>query len=65
LPVRIKEIEAAIAKAEAELSNPALYNGNADLFAKLTSEIEAGLIEKNTAEERWLELAIMVEELSA
>jgi ATP-binding cassette subfamily F protein uup len=65
LPVRIKEIEAAIAKAETELSNPALYNGNPDLFAKLTSEIEAGLIEKNAAEERWLELAIMVEELSA
>jgi ABC transport system ATP-binding/permease protein len=65
LPQRIKEIEAAIAKAEAELSDPALYTGNPDRFAKLTKEIEAANIEKDAAEERWLDLAMMVEELSA
>jgi len=63
LPKRIEEIEAAIIKAESELSYPALYASNPDRFAALTAEIEATQSEKETAEERWLALAMMVEEL--
>ena len=63
LPKRIQEIEAAITNAESELSDPALYASKPDRFAALTAKIEAAQAEKEAAEERWLELATMVEEL--
>jgi ABC transport system ATP-binding/permease protein len=63
LPGRIAEIEAAIAKAEAELSDASLYARNPARFAVLTGQIDAARAEKEAAEERWLELAMMVEEL--
>jgi ATP-binding cassette subfamily F protein uup len=65
LPGRIAEIEAVIAKAEAELSDATLYTRNPARFAKLTGQIDAARKEKDTAEERWLELAMMVEELQS
>jgi ABC transport system ATP-binding/permease protein len=64
LPARIAEIEAAIAKAEAELSDAGLYTRNPARFAELTRQIDAARIEKDAAEERWLELAMAVEEMS-
>ena len=65
LPARIEEIDAAIAKAEAELSDASLYARNPDRFATLTAEIDKARSEKEAAEERWLELAEMVETLGA
>ncbi|MGL5836920.1 MAG: ABC-F family ATP-binding cassette domain-containing protein [Sphingorhabdus sp.] len=61
LPGRVEEIGAAIAKAEIELSDPALYTRDPGRFADLTAEIDRLRAEKDAAEERWLMLAEMVE----
>ncbi len=65
LPKRIEEIEAAIARDEAALSDPDLYAKNPARFAELSAAIEKARTEKDAAEERWLELAEMVEALGA
>lgn len=64
LPAQIAEIDAAIAKAETELADPTLYGRNPDRFAKLTHMVETARAEKDTAEERWLELAMQIETLT-
>lgn len=64
LPKRIEEIDAAIAKAEAELADASLYTRNPNRFSELTSNIDALRGEKDAAEERWLLLAEMVEGLA-
>ena len=62
LPKRISEIDAEIAAAEKEMSDPALYVQKPARFAELTAKTESLRAEKDAAEERWLELAMMVEE---
>jgi ABC transport system ATP-binding/permease protein len=64
LPSRINEIDAGIAKAEAELGDASLYARNPNRFAELTGQIEALRAEKEAVEERWLEVAEMVEALA-
>ena len=64
LPQRIEEMEAAIARDEAQLADPDLYNSNPDRFAALTASIAKLRDEKDAAEERWLELAEMAEALA-
>ena len=61
LPGRIAEIAAQIARDEAALHDPALYTRDPAKFAALTKAIEAARAEKDAAEERWLELAELVE----
>ncbi|MEQ1494748.1 MAG: ABC-F family ATP-binding cassette domain-containing protein [Novosphingobium sp.] len=61
LPARIEEIAAQIARDEAALHDPALYTRDPAKFAALTKAIEAARAEKDAAEERWLELAELVE----
>ena len=61
LPARIEELLAAIVRDEAALADPALYTRDPAKFAALTEAIEAARIEKDAAEERWLELAELVE----
>jgi ATP-binding cassette subfamily F protein uup len=61
LPARIEEIEAEIARDEAALHDATLYARDPAKFAALTKAIEAARAEKDAAEERWLELAEMVE----
>src|SRR5690606_25137481 len=63
LPGRIEAIEAAIARDEAALSDGDLYTKNPERFAALSAAIEKARAEKDAAEERWLELAEMVEAL--
>jgi ATP-binding cassette subfamily F protein uup len=63
LPTRIEEIEAAIARDEAALSDPDLYARDPKRFAALTAAIDAARAEKDAAELRWLELAERVEAL--
>jgi ABC transport system ATP-binding/permease protein len=63
LPKRIDEIEAAIARDEAELSDATLYARDPVRFADLTKAIDAARHEKDAAEERWLALAERVEAL--
>ena len=65
LPKRIEEIETAIARDEAALSDPDLYAKNPDRFAALTKAIEQARADKDAAEERWLELAELAETLKS
>lgn len=62
LPARIAEIDTEIAAAETEMGSPTLYTQNPARFAELTAKTEKLRAEKDAAEERWLELAMMVEE---
>jgi ATP-binding cassette subfamily F protein uup len=62
LPKRITDIDIEIAAVEEEMSDPALYTQKPARFAELTSKIEGLRAEKDAAEERWLELAMMVED---
>ena len=64
LPKRIEEIEAAIARDEAALSDPDFYTRDPKGFAALTAAIEKARAERDAAEERWLELAEEVEALA-
>jgi ATP-binding cassette subfamily F protein uup len=61
LPKRITEIEAAIVRDEAALSDASLYVKDPAKFDALTKAIEQARAEKDAAEERWLELAERVE----
>ncbi len=61
LPGRIEEIIAQITRDEAALHDPALYTRDPAKFAALTKAIDAARAEKDAAEERWLELAELVE----
>ncbi|MBN8808478.1 MAG: ATP-binding cassette domain-containing protein [Sphingomonas sp.] len=63
LPGRIEAIEAAIARDEAALHDPALYTRDPAKFAALTEAIATARAEKDAAELRWLELAEQVEAL--
>ncbi len=63
LPKRIEEIDAAIARDEAVLADPALYTRDPAKFAALSEGIARLREEKDAAEMRWLELAEMVEGL--
>ena len=65
LPGRIEEIEAAIARDETALHDPALYAADPKRFAALTKAIDIARAEKDAAEERWLTLAEMAEGLGA
>jgi ATP-binding cassette subfamily F protein uup len=62
LPNRITDIDVEIAAAEMEMSDPALYTQKPARFAELTTKTESLRAEKDAAEERWLELAMMVED---
>ena len=61
LPKRIEELEAAIARGETLLSDPDLYTADPQKFANISKGVENARAEKDTAEERWLELAELVE----
>ncbi|MGB7373230.1 ABC-F family ATP-binding cassette domain-containing protein [Pontixanthobacter sp.] len=61
LPARIAELDAAIAKGEAILADPDLYTSDPQKFANINKGLENAHAEKDAAEERWLELAEMVE----
>ncbi len=61
LPGRIEELAAAITRDEGALHDPDLYTRDPAKFASLTKAIEIARAEKDAAEERWLELAELVE----
>ena len=61
LPARIEELETAITKGEAILSDPDLYASDPQKFANIMQGVENARAEKEAAEERWLELAELVE----
>ena len=61
LPKRIEELDAAIARDEAALADPALYTRDPKRFAALSEAVTKARSEKEAAEERWLELAEQAE----
>jgi ATP-binding cassette subfamily F protein uup len=61
LPLRIEELDAMIARGELALGDPELYSRDPDKFARVTAALDQVRQEKEQAEERWLELAEMVE----
>ena len=61
LPARIEELDAAIAKGETILSDPDLFTQDPKKFTAISQGIDNARAEKLAAEERWLELAEMVE----
>jgi len=63
LPGRVEELEAIIARDETALMDADLYTRDPERFATLTASIVKARAEKDAAEERWLEVAEMVEEL--
>ncbi len=61
LPGRIEELEAEIARHEAAMADPDLYARDPAKFAALSDAIAKARAEKEASEERWLELAELVE----
>jgi ATP-binding cassette subfamily F protein uup len=64
LPGEIERIGSEIAATEDALHDPELYATNPARFAELTRRLETLRSDKHAAEERWLEVAEMAEELS-
>jgi ATP-binding cassette subfamily F protein uup len=64
LPGEIERIEREIAAAEVALHDPDLFAQSPVKFAALTAELTRLRTEKDAAEERWLEVAAMAEELA-
>lgn len=64
LPDTIADLEAKLAKLQAELNDPALYASNPEKFDKLTAAIAKHHGELEAAEEQWLELEMLQEELA-
>jgi ATP-binding cassette subfamily F protein uup len=65
LPDRIHDLEAQIARDEEALHDPDLYTRDPKRFAALTAAIDKARADRDSAEERWLELAEQVEALGA
>ncbi|MBO0345352.1 ABC-F family ATP-binding cassette domain-containing protein [Roseibium limicola] len=63
LPTRITEIEKELLTVQKDMADPALYSKNPDKFAKLTARITDLTTEKSQAEEQWLELEMLKEEM--
>ena len=61
LPARIEELEGMIARGETILSDPDLFATDPAKFERVMKGIETARAEKDAAEERWLELAELVE----
>ncbi|MGI8943314.1 MAG: ABC transporter C-terminal domain-containing protein, partial [Qipengyuania sp.] len=55
-------LEAAIVRGEAILSDPDLFAADPQKFANISKGLENARAEKDAAEERWLELAELVEQ---
>lgn len=63
LPERISQLEQAIATLQAELADPALYSANPERFTQATKELETRQQEREQAEDEWLEVAMLADEL--
>nr|WP_294847758.1 ATP-binding cassette domain-containing protein [uncultured Sphingomonas sp.] len=65
LPGEVARIDGELMAVEELLHDPDLYTRDPKRFADLTAKAETLRAEKNAAEERWLEVAAMAEELGA
>ena len=64
LPGEIERIEREIAATEESLHDPDMFTRDPKRFASLTERLTKLRAEKDAAEERWLEVAAMAEELA-
>jgi ATP-binding cassette subfamily F protein uup len=65
LPARIAQLEAEIARLEERLADSALYARDPKAFDSATEALTKAQAERAAAEDRWLELEMMREELAA
>ncbi|MDR3435780.1 ATP-binding cassette domain-containing protein [Telmatospirillum sp.] len=65
LPARQESLQTEIANLETSLTDPALYSRDPKRFATVSERLMAARHELAAAEERWLELEMKREELSA
>ena len=63
LPERMAELEAAIAGCQKKLADPDLYSRDPKAFAEATDRLTEAQTELAAAEERWLELELLREEI--
>src|SRR5205085_632043 len=63
LPSEIDRLQAEVAADEAALSDPDLYTRDPERFAALTERIARNRTEIEAAEDRWLEVAELAEQL--
>ncbi|MGE5516169.1 MAG: ABC-F family ATP-binding cassette domain-containing protein [Bacteroidota bacterium] len=64
LPGRMDKLHGEIAKLETEINDPGLYARDRARFDKAAARLDAARAELETAEERWLELEALREELA-
>ncbi|HVG51989.1 MAG TPA: ATP-binding cassette domain-containing protein [Xanthobacteraceae bacterium] len=65
LPKRIAQLQADLAKLQRKLDDPELYARDRAAFAKTSEAVAAAHSELAAAEERWLELEILREEIES
>jgi ABC transport system ATP-binding/permease protein len=63
IPEKLKKLASVIFDIELMLADPNLYTKNPDIFTKLTLELAQKQQEKNSLEERLLELEILLEDI--
>ncbi len=64
LPVEIAALERTAAQLGAELAKPDLYRRNPTRFAEATAALQRAQAKLSAAEERWLRLETMKDELT-
>lgn len=65
LPIQMDKLRAQKEKLEAVMADPAFFNGDRETVEKTTKALDSTLSALELAEERWLELEILREELGA
>ncbi|QJE72276.1 ATP-binding cassette domain-containing protein [Aerophototrophica crusticola] len=65
LPARMAALEKKIKTLEAKLADPAFYTKDAKGFGKATEDLHTAQADLATAEDRWLELEALKEELGS
>jgi ATP-binding cassette subfamily F protein uup len=64
LPGKMEKLTAEIAAIEAKLADSGFYSRDPDGFAKQSARLTAAAAEREQAEERWLELEMLKEQVS-
>jgi ATP-binding cassette subfamily F protein uup len=63
LPKKLDKLAAEIAAIEARLADPAFYGRDPEGFARQSQRLTAAQAEHEAAEERWLELEMLKEQV--
>jgi ATP-binding cassette subfamily F protein uup len=63
LPKEIKKLDAEVERLNALLADPALYARDPKAFADASAKLTAAQVAKTRAEDEWLELEMIREEI--